>query len=65
MDVLKTVRDDLKGASLAKQREVASATNVPWSTLRKIVDGHTNNPRYETVRALESYYSARGAVVVA
>lgn len=58
MDILDTVRADLRGATLARQREVAEATKVPWGTLRKIVDGDTENPRYGTVEALRRYYAS-------
>ena len=57
MDILEQVRSDLKGASLARQNEVADAAGVPWSTLRKIVDGDTENPRYDTVERLRAYYA--------
>lgn len=50
------VRADLKGASLAKQNAVADACGVPWSTLRKIVDGDTSEPKYGTVEKLRAYY---------
>jgi predicted transcriptional regulator len=50
------VRADLKGASLAKQNAVADACGVPWSTLRKIVDGDTDEPKYSTVEKLRAYY---------
>jgi predicted transcriptional regulator len=56
MDILELVRSDLKAASLARQNEVAKAAGVPWSTLRKIVDGDTRNPRYDTVERLRGYY---------
>lgn len=56
MDILEIVRTDLKGAGLARQNQVAAACGVPWSTLRKIIDGDTANPRYETVEKLRAYY---------
>jgi len=56
MEILEIVRADLKGATLARQHEVAEGSGVPWGTLRKIVDGDTQNPLYETVRALAAYY---------
>lgn len=59
MDILQTVRADLQGATLVRQREVAVAIGIPWSTLRKIVDGATNNPRYDTVEQLRTYYARR------
>lgn len=59
MDILEQVRTDLTGATLERQREVAAAAGVPWSTLRKIVDRATENPRYDTVERLRAYYQAR------
>lgn len=56
MDILAIVRADLKGATLARQNEVARSCGMPWSTLRKIVDGRTKNPRYNNVEALRAYY---------
>lgn len=56
MDILEVVRGDLKEATIERQKEVADGAGVPWSTLRKIVDGDTTNPRYDTVRALVDYY---------
>lgn len=59
MDILAKIRADLKGATLARQQEVADAAGVPWATLRKIVDGDTENPRYDTVERLRAYYEPR------
>ena len=56
MDILELVRTDLKDATLARQNEVAKAAGVPWSTLRKIIDGDTQNPRYDTVERLRAHY---------
>lgn len=56
MDILEMVRADLKGASMERQRTVAEGAGVPWSTLRKIVDSDTENPRYATVQLLAAYY---------
>ena len=58
MDILELVRGDLKGATLERQKAVAEAAGVPWSTLRKIVDRDTPNPRYDTVQRLVAYYAA-------
>lgn len=57
MDILEVVRSDLKDATMERQHAVAVGSGVPWSTLRKIVDGDTTNPRYDTVRALVDYYA--------
>jgi predicted transcriptional regulator len=56
MDILEMVRADLKGASMARQNEVADACGIPWATLRKIIDGDTADPRYSTVERLRAYY---------
>lgn len=56
MDILEIVRADLKGASMERQKAVAEGAGVPWSTLRKIVDSDTENPRYITVQLLAAYY---------
>jgi predicted transcriptional regulator len=56
MDILQLVRSDLKGASIERQKAVAQGAGVPWSTLRKIVDADTENPRYDTVQLLTAYY---------
>lgn len=52
------VRSDLKGATMARQREVADGAGVPWSTLRKIIDGDTQSPQYDTIKALWAWYEA-------
>jgi hypothetical protein len=57
MDILDTVRSDLKGATMARQRQVADESGVPWPTLRKIVDGDTANPQWDTVKKLSTYYA--------
>lgn len=57
MNIIEQVRADLKGATLARQHEVATASGVPWPTLRKIVDGDTENPRFDTVELLRTYYA--------
>lgn len=59
MDIIETVRADLKEANMARQYEVADASGVPWSTLRKIIDGDTENPRYDTIKRLLAYYEKR------
>ena len=56
MDIIDTIRSDLKGATMERQRQVADGAGVPWSTLRKIVDGDTDSPRYDTVKRLAEYY---------
>ena len=56
MDILQLIRADLKGATLERQHAVADGAGVPWSTLRKIVDEATANPRYDTVERLRSWY---------
>lgn len=59
MDILERVRSDLRGASLARQKEVAEAIGIPWATLRKIIDSNTTNPRYSTVEKLRAYYMSQ------
>lgn len=34
---------------------MAAFTGVPFHTLRKIVDGETRNPRYQTIEPLRRY----------
>jgi predicted transcriptional regulator len=37
-------------------RVVSQATGVPYSTLTKVAQGKTRNPRVSTVEALERYF---------
>ena len=55
MDILDIVRKDLKGATVKRQREVAAATGMAWSTLRRIVDG--SSCHYATAEKLRAYYA--------
>lgn len=50
-------RADLKGAPVARMQEVADGSGVPYSTLRKIVDGRTQSPQYDTIKALAKWYT--------
>jgi len=56
MNIIETVQADLKGASTARQREVAVKMGVPFGTLRKIVMGQTKNPGYGHVQRMMAYY---------
>lgn len=58
MSILSIVRADLRG-STTRQKAVAKACKIPWSTLRKIVDEHTNDPRMSTLEKLRKYYYGR------
>lgn len=56
MNILETIRADLCGATVERQHDVAASMGVPFGTLRKIIDGRTANPRFDTVtKAVEHY----------
>ena len=57
--VLFIVRKDLKGAPVARQREVADKADVAWSVLRRAIDGDENF-HVETIRKLHRYYFENG-----
>lgn len=57
-DIIQIVRRHLRGSS-SKQKAVADACDIPWTTLRKIVNGETNDPRHKTVEKLRAYYLSR------
>jgi predicted transcriptional regulator len=46
------VRAKLAPMSLAKLEELATRTGVPFTTLVKLRNGQTENPRLETVHAI-------------
>lgn len=53
--VLFIVRKDLKGAPVARQREVAHKAGVAWSVLRRAIDGDSNF-NVATIRKLHAHY---------
>lgn len=44
------IRDKLSDLNLAQTQALADASDVPFTTLLKIRNGTTENPRIETVR---------------
>jgi hypothetical protein len=57
MDILEIVRTDLKGGTVKRQREVAAACGMAWSTLRRIVDG--SGCHHATAEKLRGYYATQ------
>jgi predicted transcriptional regulator len=55
MDSLTLIRTRLEHATRTELKAVAEFTGVPFHTLRKIVDGETRNPRYQTIEPLRKY----------
>lgn len=54
------VRAALGSLSMAQVHELSRLSGVPWTTLRKIRDGETPNPRLETVRQFAPHVSSVG-----
>ena len=52
------VRATLGKLSMAQVHVLAGLSGVPWTTLRKIRDGETPNPRLETVRQFAPHVTA-------
>ena len=48
------VRERLRGLELAKVRDLAAASGVPFTTLWKMRSGETKNPGIDTVRKVYS-----------
>lgn len=55
MDAVTLIRSRLEHATRTELKAIARVTGVPFHTLRKIVDGETTNPRYQTVEPLRQY----------
>lgn len=49
---------ELKKRNKLTFESIASQTNIPVSTLRKILNGYTQNPRLSTLHILEAYFLA-------
>jgi predicted transcriptional regulator len=58
MDDLALIKSCIADMPRARLAEIASASGVPFFTLLKIRDGHTKNPRYQTVKALAQHLKA-------
>jgi transcriptional regulator with XRE-family HTH domain len=56
MDIIERLRSDLRGAKKSQIEALAVDMGIPKGTLTKIVNGQTPNPRYRTVKAIQSYY---------
>jgi hypothetical protein len=52
------VRAALGNFSMAQVHVLSRLSGVPWTTLRKIRDGETPNPRLETVRQFLPHMTA-------
>lgn len=59
MNELEFVRIELMAIGRAGWAEVSESTGVPFQTLSKVAYGHTENPRYLTVRGLFDYLKAK------
>ena len=59
VDIIEKLRADLRGAKRKEVEARADEMNVPRGTLRKIVSGATENPRYHTVLAILADYERR------
>lgn len=58
--MLDFVKDGLN-ACKGEWNDIADASGVPYSTLCKIAQGHTEDPRISSVQALFDYLTHRAA----
>jgi hypothetical protein len=65
MDSLTLIRSRLGSATRVELKAVAEFTGVPFHTLRKIVDGETRNPRFNTVEPLRKFVESIPSKIVA
>lgn len=56
MDIITQLRQDFRDARRGEIERVADKMGVPRGTLRKIVAGYTDDPRYSTVQRIADYY---------
>ncbi len=54
-DILARLRSELGDAPRPEIEAIADEMGVPRGTLRKIVSGATENPRYSTVERIRAY----------
>ena len=57
-DLLAFVVQNLRG-SVGRWKEIAEASGVPYSTVAKIGQGETENPRIESVQKLANHFFAQ------
>lgn len=57
VNIISLLREDLAGCRRSEIERIADAMEVPRGTLRRIVSGATNDPRYSTVRRIAAYYA--------
>lgn len=57
VNIISLLREDLADCRRSEIERVADVMGVPRGTLRRIVSGATNDPRYSTVRRIEAYYT--------
>jgi predicted transcriptional regulator len=65
MDSLTLIRSRLGSATRPELKAVAEFTGIPFHTLRKIVDGETQNPRFNTIEPLRKYVESIPSKVAA
>lgn len=51
----------LRAAPASELHAIAAKSGVPYSTLRKLREATTKNPRIQTVERLRSYYTEQSA----
>lgn len=59
-DLLSFVVRNLR-ENVGRWKEIADASGVPYSTVAKIGQQETKNPRIESVQALANHFAARAA----
>lgn len=62
-DLLSFVVRNLR-ENVGRWKEIADASGVPYSTVAKIGQQETTNPRIETVQALANHFAARAKVAL-
>lgn len=55
MDIIERLRQRLQGRSVAELRSFAERAGVNYHTLRKVVSGETQEPRYRFVERVRRH----------
>lgn len=56
---LRYVQEQLGRLTFSEWRAVADGSDVPFSTVRKVGEGRTKNPRSQTVDKIAAYFRVR------
>lgn len=55
-DLLKVVVDALQSAPSGTIEKIANSTGIPRTTVSRIKNGVTKNPRWETLKSIAEYF---------